>query len=538
MTKARDLSKLLSTANGKIAGANLDVSFENITDTGTEGTKVASGTTAQRGSTTGQLRFNSDTGLAEYYDGTVFKAIDSPPSVLSINPTSLGQSVLGSSQSIVITGSGFSNTVTVTITGNDGTTYTPASTTRNSVTQITITTPTNLTHTNEPYSFKVENSSGLSANLANVLSINDTPVFATASGSLGTLTHANRASSNLTAISFSDEESTPTVSVTSGSLPSGVTLNSNGTFSGTANAVGSDTTSNFTVTATDGSETATRNYSITVQSPPTADFLVIAGGAGGGTNGGGGGAGGYRNSYNSETSGRNSASESSLTLTSGQTYTITVGGGGAGRAYLNTANDGSSSSISGYGITTITSIGGGGGGSQTAGRNGGSGGGGGYPSFVGGSGTSNQGFNGGQSFNQGQNYGGGGGSGGVGGYGQDGGNGGNGLASSITGSSVTRAGGGGGGRQNTGTAGSGGTGGAGAGNVIEQVAFNASPANRGSGGGGSGGGSGFSGSGSSGVVILRLATSKYSGTTSGSPTVSTSGTDTILTFNSSGSYTA
>jgi hypothetical protein len=42
MTKARDLSKLLSTANGKIAGANLDVSFENITDTGTEGTKVAS----------------------------------------------------------------------------------------------------------------------------------------------------------------------------------------------------------------------------------------------------------------------------------------------------------------------------------------------------------------------------------------------------------------------------------------------------------------------------------------------------------------
>ena len=32
---------LLDTANGKIAGENLDVSFENITDTGTEGTKVA-----------------------------------------------------------------------------------------------------------------------------------------------------------------------------------------------------------------------------------------------------------------------------------------------------------------------------------------------------------------------------------------------------------------------------------------------------------------------------------------------------------------
>ena len=48
MTKARDISKLLSTANGKIAGENLDVSFENITDTGTEGTRVATGTSAQR----------------------------------------------------------------------------------------------------------------------------------------------------------------------------------------------------------------------------------------------------------------------------------------------------------------------------------------------------------------------------------------------------------------------------------------------------------------------------------------------------------
>ena len=45
----------------------------NIVDAGTEGTKVASGTTAQRGSTAGQIRFNSTTGLAEYYTGTAFK---------------------------------------------------------------------------------------------------------------------------------------------------------------------------------------------------------------------------------------------------------------------------------------------------------------------------------------------------------------------------------------------------------------------------------------------------------------------------------
>jgi hypothetical protein len=35
-----------------------------------------------------------------------------------------------------------------------------------------------------------------------------------------------------------------------------------------------------------------------------------------------------------------------------------------------------------------------------------------------------------------------------------------------------------------------------------------------------------------------MLTSKYTGTTTGSPTVTTDGTDTILTFNDSGSYTA
>ena len=59
-----------------------------------------------------------------------------------------------------------------------------------------------------------------------------------------------------------------------------------------------------------------------------------------------------------------------------------------------------------------------------------------------------------------------------------------------------------------------------------------------------GGGGGFyqphtrGGNGGSGVVILRLLTSQYSGTTTGSPTVTTDGSDTILTHTSSGTYTA
>jgi hypothetical protein len=93
MTKARTI-------------ADLGTGFVNISDTGTEGTKVASGTTAQRGSTAGQIRFNSTTGLAEYYTGTAFKSIDAPPTISSIDVTEV-DSQAGGNQTIVITGGNF-----------------------------------------------------------------------------------------------------------------------------------------------------------------------------------------------------------------------------------------------------------------------------------------------------------------------------------------------------------------------------------------------------------------------------------------------
>ena len=113
--------------------------------------------------------------------------------------------------------------------------------------------------------------------------------------------------------------------------------------------------------------------------------------------------------------------------------------------------------------------------------------------------------------------------------------GGDGLSSSITGSAVTRAGGGGGVTENSGgTQGSGGAGGGG--NASYSGTGSSGTTNTGSGGGGYH--TGTSGTGGSGVVILRMATADYTGTASGSPTVSTSGSDTILIYNASGSYTA
>jgi len=287
--------------------------------------------------------------------------------------------------------------------------------------------------------------------------------------------------------------------------------------------------------------------------PYSVDFLVIAGGGGGGstpsgqTGAGGGGAGGYRTSTG--TSGGGGSAEAKLTFNVGTVYTVTVGAGGAGGASVgnNRGGDGVNSSISGSNISTITSTGGGGGGfgggTASSGNAGGSGGGGGAGTSAGGtagSGTANQGRNGGAGGFDGDNLSAGGGGGGANTAGSVGGNangnggvGGSGLASSITGPSVTRAGGGGGGSY-TGSGGAGGSGSGGAGSSYTGSG-SAAPANTGSGGGG--GGQSGGGAGGKGVVILRIPTADYSGTTTGSPTVTTDGSDKVIVFNDSGTIT-
>lgn len=274
----------------------------------------------------------------------------------------------------------------------------------------------------------------------------------------------------------------------------------------------------------------TRTYNV--------QYLVVgAGGGGGGDNGGGGGAGGMR--FNSSRD---------FAVIGGTTYTITVGTGGLG-GHNDPVPGGSGNPLANNGgnsiFSTKTSAGGGGGGSSsTNGAAGGSGGAGGQGGSGGAGNTPStspsQGNDGGNGGSSGTGTGGGGGGAGASG-GTPGG--GNGLANSITGSSVTYAGGGGGGedQSSNNNAGNGGSGGGGNGSNSGNGAQGTDNLG-GGGGGGHQAGNALGGQGGKGVVILRMLTSDYSGTTTGSPTVTTTGSgasqETIVKFTSTGSYTA
>jgi len=169
-------------------------------------------------------------------------------------------------QSLVINGGGFNVNVTVTI---DGTTC--PSITRNSNSQLTVTTPAKSAGSQ---AVVITNTDGGSAS-TNV-SYNGIPAFTNAAGSLGSFKEGE--SINLSAAATEPDGGAITYAITSGALPSGVTLNtSTGAITGTAPSVSADTTSNFTVTATDDENQSTaRAYSITVTPElPSAKFKIV-----------------------------------------------------------------------------------------------------------------------------------------------------------------------------------------------------------------------------------------------------------------------
>ena len=490
---------------------------------GTDGIVVPVGTTAERGASVieGTIRYNTDLGLIEQYNSLGWQSVDAPPAITNVSGT-INENT---NSTLTITGSNFKSGAIVTIEG-PAVSGIPRPLATTFISASSLTAATNASSVNyvggASFDIKVVNPSGLGGTLTTAGVIDRDPVWSTAAG-----TYTVFDTSRGTALSFTAADpdgGTITYSVASGSLPAGATLNtSSGAISGFS-AVGSDTSSTFTLRATSsvGSQTADRSFTILVKSPVVQSFttatsssftvptgvttmrvMVLGGGGGGGSGtGGGGGAGGQ------------------LEVTS---YPVTPGGSipyrvGAGAAAV--GRDGGFGAVghpSFWG--PLTALGGGGGGSGHPGRPGGAqaggcgGGGDSYPSRsgVGGAGQqpsqnpgvstlTNFGFggtragqpNGGANFQQG-----GGGGCGAGGSGN---NGGAGRASDITGSSITR-GGGGGGRAGPNTDGTGGSGGGG-----QSYGLPSPTGGTNLGGGGGGGwdyGSGTGYAGGPGVIIIR-----------------------------------
>ena len=479
-SNSKNLGELLNTDN------NLDrTELDFVSGSGQGSMDLPHGTTAQRPTAAaGMIRYNSTLNLAEYYNGTEWKAIDTPPSITNVTPSNFN----ASGTTITVTGSNFQSGVTAKLQGTDGTDYAAASTTRANSSSITFDTTADMVTDNDPFKVVVTNSSGLSATYESIYYA-VTPAWSTAAGSLGTYYNHNRTGLSYTvAATSTDADDTITYAITSGALPSGLSLNtSTGAITGDGASVSSSTTYSFTITATATGEggttnTAARAFTLTngykvitsftstgsgTYSVPSGvsslEVLVVAGGGGGGsTNGGGGGAGGL-------------VYAPAFPVTPGGSVSYFVGGGGDGADARNGSAPTNQSRGGTGGQSTfgqLTAYGGGGGGSGghatnsyagEVGNPGGSGGGGSSSdspgqSKPGGSGTQpgqGAGHPSGQGFgNDGGNggvraphtAGGGGGAGGAGANAAQNSrnNGGVGKTYSISGSSVGYAGGGGG----------------------------------------------------------------------------------------------
>ena len=237
------------------------IKFSDITGGG-----IPFGNNAARPATPGigKLYSNGEEKRLELYTSTGWQNIVSEtPGVVSISGNYLQSTGSGT---ITITGTNFTTGAIASVIGTDDIEINASSTTVNSIVSVSAVF-SGLSNANEPYDVKVTNTSNLFGLLPGALYINASPVWTTASGSLGTFADQVAMSVSATAT----DDSTITYSLASGSsLPSGVTLNSStGLISGTPPDVASNTTYTFTINASDGSNPAIpRTFSFVSQAAP------------------------------------------------------------------------------------------------------------------------------------------------------------------------------------------------------------------------------------------------------------------------------
>jgi len=197
---------------------------------------------------TGQLYSNGEEKRLELYTSAGWQNIVSEtPGVVSVSGNYLEST---GSASFEITGTNFTTGAIASVVGTNGVEINASSTTVNSIVSVTAVF-SGLSNANEPYDLKITNTSNLFGLLPDAIYINASPVWQTASGSLGTFADNIAISVSATA---TDSDSTISYALASGStLLTGVTLNSvNGLISGTLPDVATNTTYTFTINASDG----------------------------------------------------------------------------------------------------------------------------------------------------------------------------------------------------------------------------------------------------------------------------------------------
>ena len=210
------------------------------------------------------------------------------PSFSSVSPTSLTTGDGTGNHTIVVTGSRFDASATFKLRTDGGTDISLDSVTRNSATQLTgvvAKNTSNLTNANEPFDIVITNGNGLTTIAADQINIDAQPVFATSAGTLGTV--AGGSAITTIDITATDPESAGNVvfDFLTGGLPAGLsstTVNENGVskfrITGTPTNPASNTTTNFTLRASDAaSNTTTRAFSITVNRSFTTTSFTSSG---------------------------------------------------------------------------------------------------------------------------------------------------------------------------------------------------------------------------------------------------------------------
>ena len=198
----------------KIPGKGTQDLFTNVSDTGTEGTKVASGTTGQRGTTTGQFRYNTTTNKFEGRNNAgSFISIEVTPSVSAVTPTEV-DSGAGGNVTFTITGTNFSSGDTAKFIGSDATEVTASSTTIDSDTQITaVAARSDFANAKEPYDVRIVSAGGLAGNLNDQINVDSAPSWTTSAGSLGNV-YDNISANHFTIAATDAEGDTVTYSET------------------------------------------------------------------------------------------------------------------------------------------------------------------------------------------------------------------------------------------------------------------------------------------------------------------------------------